>query len=204
MSAIAAAVRKANEETGRNCLYAACLNSPVTHFMQRAKFAKEAGAGAALVLPGVTGFDSIRALATDDSFGLPIISHPSFMGMTGGSTTPGTRSHGLAHRVEFGLLPRMAGADVSIYPNTGGAFDISDAECSSIRQAAALEGFGACRPMLPSPSGGTKIETAEHLCATYGDTVFLVMGTSLYTSGPCLEENARIMTSRLHRSHLSA
>ena len=197
---MAAAVRQANRETGRNCLYAPCLNAPITKFMERARFAKGAGAGAVLCLPGIVGFDCIHALSSDESFGLPIICHPAFLGMTGGSTTPGTASHGLSHRVEFGRIPRMAGADVTIYPNSGGAFDISKDECLSIRRAATEPGFGACRPMFPSPSGGITVDAAGKLFHDYGDNVFLVMGTSLYTAGPDIRENAWRVASQLHRS----
>lgn len=199
VAAISAAVCQANSETGRRCLYAPCLNAPLRLFMQRARFAKEAGAGAVLLLPGITGFDAIHALATDESFGLPIICHPAFMGMTGGSSTPGTTCHGIAHRVEFGLLPRMAGADVTIYPNNGGAFDICEEECLSIRDAAKGSVLGACKAMLPSPSGGITVDSAGRLRHSYGDDVFLVMGTSLYTAGPDLEANTKRIAGQLRR-----
>ena len=39
------AVNKANHETGRNCLYAPCLNAPADQIEQRAYFAKDCGAG---------------------------------------------------------------------------------------------------------------------------------------------------------------
>eukprot|EP00239_Pterosperma_sp_CCMP1384_P004226 CAMPEP_0197856528 /NCGR_PEP_ID=MMETSP1438-20131217/28733_1 /TAXON_ID=1461541 /ORGANISM="Pterosperma sp., Strain CCMP1384" /LENGTH=262 /DNA_ID=CAMNT_0043472007 /DNA_START=54 /DNA_END=839 /DNA_ORIENTATION=+ len=67
------AVMKANKETGKNCLYAPCLNAPAHLVMQRAWDAKRAGAGAVLMLPGITGFDTMRALADDADFALPIL-----------------------------------------------------------------------------------------------------------------------------------
>ena len=48
--ACCAAVRKANAETGRRCVYAPCLNAPAHLVVSRAKFAKAAGAGAVLML----------------------------------------------------------------------------------------------------------------------------------------------------------
>ena len=44
--ACCAAVRRANAETGRKCVYAPCLNAPAHLVVSRAKFAKAAGAGA--------------------------------------------------------------------------------------------------------------------------------------------------------------
>ena len=46
----------------------------------RAMFAKAAGAGAVLMLPGLTGFDSMVQLARDDAFALPILAHPAMLG----------------------------------------------------------------------------------------------------------------------------
>ena len=46
-----AAVRRANAETGRKCVYAPCLNAPAHLVVSRAKFAKAAGAGAVLMIP---------------------------------------------------------------------------------------------------------------------------------------------------------
>lgn len=65
VSICAKAVQKANEETGRNCLYAPCLNAPMDKLLERARYAKEVGAGAIMVLPGITGFDAVRVLASD-------------------------------------------------------------------------------------------------------------------------------------------
>ena len=79
MRACAAAVRRANAETGRRCVYAPCLNAPAHLVVQRAKFAKAAGAGAVLMIPGITGLDTMRVLAEDPDFGLPVICHPAIL-----------------------------------------------------------------------------------------------------------------------------
>ena len=61
--ACCAAVRRANAETGRRCVYAPCLNAPAHLVVSRARFAKAAGAGAVLMIPGITGLDTMRLLA---------------------------------------------------------------------------------------------------------------------------------------------
>ena len=63
MRACCAAVRRANAETGRRCVYAPCLNAPAHLVVSRARFAKAAGAGAVLMIPGITGLDTMRLLA---------------------------------------------------------------------------------------------------------------------------------------------
>ena len=133
--ACAAAVKRANEETGRKCIYAPCINAPAHLVVQRAKFAKAAGAGAVLMIPGITGLDSMRALAEDPDFGLPIIAHPAILGaMLGGGTQNSIR--GFSHGVLLGLLPRLAGADATIFPNFGGRFGFSVEECKDIMHGA--------------------------------------------------------------------
>ena len=63
----AEAVRKANHETGRNSLYAPCLNGPSDIILSRAYYAKKCGAGAIMVLPGIVGWDVVRVLASDNN-----------------------------------------------------------------------------------------------------------------------------------------
>eukprot|EP00873_Tetraselmis_striata_P001508 jgi/Tetstr1/421772/TSEL_012675.t1 len=190
ITAVARAVAKANAETGRRCLYAPCLNSPAHLLLERAMYAKRAGAGAVLMLPGITGFDGVRLLAANADFGLPILCHPAYLGMVGGSNTPGTPVHGFAHRVQQALLPRIAGCDVTIFLNTGSRFAMTQAECLSIAQACAAP-LGECRPMFPCPAGGMALDSTQHQVSVYGQDVMLLIGGSLLTESPDLEANAR-------------
>jgi ribulose-bisphosphate carboxylase large chain len=105
--ACAAAVRRANAETGRRCVYAPCLNAPAHLVVQRAKFAKAAGAGAVLMIPGITGLDTMRHLAEDPDFNLPVISHPAILGaMLGGGSQHAVR--GFSHKVLRAHRPMQA------------------------------------------------------------------------------------------------
>eukprot|EP00976_Prorocentrum_cordatum_P117503 1196317-Prorocentrum_minimum.AAC.1 len=53
----------------------ACRHSDVMHVCFTCAIT-QAGAGAVLMLPGITGFDVMRMLAMDDEFNLPILCHP--------------------------------------------------------------------------------------------------------------------------------
>lgn len=44
----------------RKCVYAPCINAPAHLVVERAMFAKQAGCGAVLMIPGITGFDTMR------------------------------------------------------------------------------------------------------------------------------------------------
>ena len=111
-------------------VYMPALNVPADQLVDAAHQAKEWGAGALLVLPGLAGFDSLRVLAEDSELNLPIMSHPSFLGST--VVNP---QQGISHGIVFGTIMRLAGADISIFPNYGGRFSFSQQQCEEIAQA---------------------------------------------------------------------
>jgi len=171
--AICNAVNKANAETGGSTLYFPNIAGQSTDCLDFARFAKAAGAGGALILPGLFGFDLIHQLARDDAFDLPIMAHPSFLG-------PFVLSQdtGFSHAVMFGVLQRLAGADISIFPNVGGRFGFSAAECLSIVERC-LDPQGIGKTIFPSPGGGMSVEKAPEMKQMYGSDVVYLLGGSL-------------------------
>ncbi len=53
--------------------------------------------------------------------------HPAFLGSYSASPTSG-----IAHGKLYGTLMRLAGADLSVYPNYGGRFSFSRDECREV------------------------------------------------------------------------
>jgi ribulose-bisphosphate carboxylase large chain len=156
-----AAVTRANQETGRRCLYSPCLNAPSDKFVERAFYSKKVGAGAVMVLPGITGFDAVRQLAASPEFGLPIIIHPALLGgwlQTGNlsqrSMMPEHHEHprGFSHEFLFGILPRLCGGDAVIFPNAGGRFQFTPQDCQEVAQGCRRP-LGRFEPLLPCPAG---------------------------------------------------
>ena len=195
VTACCAAVARANAETGRKCLYAPCVNAPAHLVLERARFAKRAGAGAILVIPGITGFDSMRLLADDPDLGLPIVAHPA---MLGGSLAS-SRVHGFSHRVLLGTLMRLAGADASIFPNYGGRFGFTQAECVSVGIGCA-EPLGTYPPIFPTPGGGMSLDRTPEMAKVYGGDVCLLIGGSLYARSKDLAAAARDFLKAAGRS----
>ena len=187
--ACCAAVRRANAETGRKCVYAPCLNAPAHLVVSRAKFAKAAGAGAVLMIPGITGLDSARALAEDPEFNLPIICHPAILGaMLGGGSKEECR--GFSHKALLGILPRLAGCDATIFPSFGGRFGFSVDECKEIL-AGCRAPMGSMPSILPCPGGGMTLERVDAMRREYGDDVCFLIGGSLIGHSPDLVANAK-------------
>jgi ribulose-bisphosphate carboxylase large chain len=180
------AVLRANRETGLHCIYAPNVTGPFDEIGERARFAKEQGAGGLLVAPGLTGLDAMRCLADDDRLALPILSHPAFQG-----TYALHSSSGLSHQLLFGQLPRLAGADATIYPNFGGRFGFTREECLDIVQGAQME-MGALKPIFPTPGGGMGLERVPEMLSAYGREVILLIGGGLMTPGDLVENCRRL------------
>ena len=177
------AVAKANAETGNRAIYMPSINAPHHALDQRARFAVEAGAGGLLVLPGLTGFDHMRALSADEAINVPIMGHPAFLGGYVSSPTGG-----IDHGVLFGSLFRYAGADTTIFPNHGGRFSFSEAACLRIAEKA-LEPIDGLPRIFPTPGGGMVRSRVAEMIDFYGRDVVLLIGGDLHRDGS-LRENA--------------
>jgi ribulose-bisphosphate carboxylase large chain len=91
---------------------------------------------------------------------------------------------------------RLAGADITVFPNAGGRFAFSPEECRAIaeRSRAPLGGFA---PIWPAPGGGMSLDNTEAMGRDFGrDTVWLVGGRLLmHPGGP--EAGARAFRGKM-------
>jgi ribulose-bisphosphate carboxylase large chain len=181
----AEAVARANAQTGLACIYMPNVTAPGEVAVENALFAKSTGVGALLISPGLTGFGVMQQLAADDRIDLPIMSHPAFLGSF--VTHP---DNGISHYALFGQLARLAGADASVYPNYGGRFSFSRAECVSIVAGTSVP-MGHIKPGFPAPGGGMSIARVPEMLEVYGRDVIFLVGGGLHKHGPDLVENSR-------------
>ncbi len=166
------AERAAEGDTSR-ALYFANIGGHGDEVRDLAYFAKEAGADGILLIPGLFGFDAMNRLAQDPAFGLPIMAHPSHLGPY--VISPDT---GYSHGTLFGTLMRLAGADISVFPNFGGRFGFSADECLEIVDACRT-GDRVGKPILPSPGGGMSLERLPEMKRLYGQDCVYLLGGSL-------------------------
>jgi len=177
VSLAAEAVRRANGETGRKCLYVPNVTAPLSELRRRTRFAVSAGAGGLLIAPGLVGFDAMREIADDDSVALPILCHPAFLG-----TFVINADQGLSQFALFGQIPRLAGADACIFPHYGGRFPISPGECKDLAEGTAVP-MAHLRPIFPVPAGGMRKERVPEIVDFYGSEVILLIGADLQRCG---------------------
>ncbi len=185
----AQAVRRANRITGGRSMYAANITAPADQITDRARFARECGAGGYLVSPGIVGPDTVRMIAENGALALPIFVHPAFWGIY--VVSPDS---GISHKVLFGKLSRLMGADAVIYPNFGGRFSFSRSDCVSIVEGAS-ERMGGLKPLFPCPGGGMGLHRVPEMLSVYGNEVIFLVGGGLFTRGAGLVENCRYFRS---------
>lgn len=196
VKACATAVKQANAERAHQgdtsrALYFASIGGHSDQVRDLAYYAKNAGASGILLIPGLFGFDAMNRLAQDPDFGLPIMAHPSHLG-------PYVLSpdNGYSHGMLFGQLMRLAGADISVFPNYGGRFGFSKEECSAI--------VDSCRDpsnigpaILPSPGGGMSLDRLGDMLAHYGEDCVYLLGGSLLRYGDDIGDAIREMRTAL-------
>jgi ribulose-bisphosphate carboxylase large chain len=119
------------------------------------------------------------------------MTHPSFTGSF--VLSP---DQGLSHAVVYGVFQRLAGSDISVFPNVGGRFGFSAEECGSISEAC-RDPAGVGRSILPAPGGGMSVSRAAGLASMYGTDVVHLLGGSLLRYGSQIGEAVREMRGAL-------
>jgi len=180
----AEAVQKARRETGTATLYLPNVTASTDKVHARARRARELGAGGLVITPGLAGLDVLRLLASDDSIALPLMSHPAFLGSFVTSA-----ENGFGHAALFGQLMRLAGADVSVFPNYGGRFSFTREECAGIAHAT-REDMKGLKDAFPGPGGGMPRQRIQDKIEVYGRDFMLLSGGGMHRHSTDLERNA--------------
>ena len=90
---------------------------------------------------------------------------------------------------------RLAGADISIFPNVGGRFSFSKAQCLEITERS-RDKLGNLNPILISPAGGMTLDRIPEMIEMYGNDTALLIGGAL--SRGDLADNAARMCEIVH------
>ena len=181
VKAVCEAVRQGNEESGHHTAYVPNLSGRCDALMDRIRYAEDCGAGGIMLAPGLVGYDTMQYAARNTA--LPVVAHPA---MAGCLLDKG--SGGFDCGCVLGQLPRLCGADITVFPNFGGRFSLSQAQCRSIMELC-TEKVGDMKPIFPSPAGGMTFEKVPLMKEFYGNDVCLLMGGGLFTVTPDLIGN---------------
>lgn len=189
----AEAVLAAAAKRGRPCPYLAHVSGPLETMKSRAALAKDRGAGGLLVAPGLTGFDALRSLAEDGSIGLPIASHPALLGSY--AVHP---DHGIAPASLYGQLPRLAGADLSIYPGHRSGYVMTKEDCAALARTCRAP-WKHIRPMAPTAAGRIGTPDIQDFASIYGRDVVFILGSRIQKDPLGLVTATQQFVRELHR-----
>jgi ribulose-bisphosphate carboxylase large chain len=135
------------------------------------------------------GLETAATAASDD--GLRWLAHPAGAGVY---TEPDEM--GVAAHLVFGTLTRLAGADLCIYPGSGGR--ISTQGGDEDRIARSLTGpLAGHKATLPCTGGGKSLAQAPEVAAVLGPDCAIVVGGDLLRLGPMMEDGVRSTIERL-------
>ncbi len=191
--ACAEAVDRGNQATGRRCLYLPHVGARAEELERYVEFVAEAGLPGVLVCPMITGLDAVRALA--ERYPLIFLGHPSLTGVY--THAP---DHGVGHGVLLGTLFRLAGADVSVFPDAGGRFQYTEAACAEIKSRL-REPLGGLRPAWPAPAGGMGPADVGRISTTYGPDTVLLIGGALLGHPDGIEAGTGEILDRIREVH---
>lgn len=190
----AEAIIDASVKRGRPCLYFAHVSGALDTMRQRAGEAKRLGATGLLVGPGLTGFDGLRALAVDEGLALPVASHPTFLG------TYVSDGRGLAPAVAYALLPRLAGADLTIYPSFEAGYLMSKEACVSVA-VSCRKPWHHVLPAMPAVGGRIGVDRIGNLIRALGQDSVFVLGSRIQQNErgviAAIEEFQRVLAQAL-------
>ncbi|ROR32241.1 RuBisCO large subunit C-terminal-like domain-containing protein [Inmirania thermothiophila] len=168
------AVERAAARTGRRALYLPAINAAGTRLEAQLEYAVRAGVRGVLVSPAILGLERMRWIAA--SFPLVVLAHPA---MTGGWLA--RAGHGIEHGLLLGTLFRLFGADAAVFPDAGGRFGFTPAQCERIA-GALREPLGPVRAAMPVPAGGMALEDVPALVRRYGEDAILLIGGAVLGS----------------------
>ncbi len=106
-----------------------------------------------------------------------------------------SKQEGIGHGIVFGTLMRLAGADISIFPNMGGRFSFTEAQCLDIASRSREE-LGSLKPTWIAPAGGMTLERIPEMINMYGNDTALLIGGALSRGN--LADNAARMCEMVH------
>jgi ribulose-bisphosphate carboxylase large chain len=167
----AAAIAEASAQRGRPCLYFAHISGALDDMRQRAARAKRLHASGLLAAPALTGFDALRALASDETIALPLASHPSLLGTF-------TFEKAIASGIAYGLLPRLTGADMTIYPAFDAGYRMTKDECMAVA-ANCTKSWGHLLPTMPAIGGRIGIDRIADVTGALGKDIVFVLGSRI-------------------------
>ncbi len=168
------AERQVYEETGEHTLYTVNVTDEVPQVFENARRAVELGCNAIMVNYLAVGFPVLRALAEDPAVNVPILAHMDVAGALYMSEW-----HGLSSHLVLGKLPRLAGADIVVFPAPYGKATVLPEKFQRVAQNLAFPLY-QLRPSFPMPSGGITPKMVPNVIKDLGPDIVIGSGGGIH------------------------
>ncbi|MHB1956533.1 MAG: 2,3-diketo-5-methylthiopentyl-1-phosphate enolase [Sulfobacillus sp.] len=173
------------QRTGQLGLYALNLTGTPAQMRDNAKRALEAGADSFLIAPFVTGLDILVELRRE-KIDVPFIAHPAF---SGGIIGP--HAWGVSPDILLGLLPRLAGADIVLFPSPYGSVAIARPDALAIHRR--LQEPGRFPEVISGPSAGIHAGLVSQLIEDFGYDIVINAGSAVHSHPNGTTAGARVL-----------
>jgi len=168
------AERQVYEETGEHTLYTVNVTDEVPKVFENARRAVELGCNAIMVNYLATGFPVLRALAEDPAINVPILAHMDVAGAYYMSPYHGVSSH-----LVLGKLPRLAGADIVVFPAPYGKAPVIKEKFINVARNLSFP-FYHIRPAFPMASGGITPSMVPRVMQDLGHDIVIGSGGGIH------------------------
>jgi len=166
--------KRVYEETGEHTLYAVNVSDSLPKMFEVAKRAVDAGANCIMVNYLAVGLPALQALAEDPEINVPILAHMDCAGALYESHYSGISSH-----LVLGKLPRLAGADVVVFPAPYGKAPFLKDRFLACADAMTYPLHGL-KPTMPMPSGGITPQMVPTAVADLGPDIMIGSGGGVH------------------------
>jgi len=168
------AERQVFEETGEHTLYTVNVSDEIPKVFENARRAVESGVNALMVNYLAVGFPVLRALAEDPEINVPILGHMDLAGAFYQSPY-----HGITSHIVLGKLPRLAGADIAVYPAPYGKASFLPEKFQAVAKNLTFPLYHL-RPTFPMPSGGITPSMVPQVVKDLGPEIVIGTGGGIH------------------------
>ncbi|MFA5786220.1 MAG: RuBisCO large subunit C-terminal-like domain-containing protein, partial [Actinomycetota bacterium] len=162
------------EETGEHTLYTCNISDSVPKVLENAKKAVELGVNGLMINYLAVGLPVMQALAEDDSINVPILAH---MDLAGAFYMPGW--HGMGSHLILGKLPRLAGADIVVFPAPYGKAQVLQERFMQVARNLTFPMYNMA-PAWPMPSGGVTPSMVSNAVRDLGPDIVIGTGGAIH------------------------
>lgn len=186
---------KIKEKHNSKIIYAINLTGKADELLIRAKELEKNGADCILFNYVSYGLPLLSALR--ESISIPIMAHPAFAGAICQSAYSG-----LSEQLILGKLPRIAGADLVLFPSPYGSLAWDKNITREIHKSL-QKPFYNLKPIWSVPSAGIKSSMIKEIISDFGENIVINAGTAVWSHSEGGKAGAKEFVNEIENLNLA-